>query len=209
MKPLSRRLKRLGWAALVSGLLCVGLFLARNALLPPVARFLDVSEPPLKSDYALVLGGGSDVRPFVAAGLYKTGWVKQVLLPKVKLSPEAEQGVMASEQETTARVLAARGVPAEAVRLLPGECASTADEAASLALLLDAEPNARVLIVTHTFHTRRARSIFHRALGARAGQVHFIAAPTDGYSADDWWQSDDGFGCYANEYMKLATFRLR
>jgi uncharacterized SAM-binding protein YcdF (DUF218 family) len=145
----------------------------------------------------------------VAAALIKAGWAKQALLPTVRLSPEAEQGVVLSEQETTTRVLKARGVPADAIRPLPGECASTADEAAALARFLDAEPAARVMIVTHTYHTRRARSIFRAALGERAERVHFLAAPTDGFSADDWWQSEEGFGCYANEYVKLLTFKFR
>jgi uncharacterized SAM-binding protein YcdF (DUF218 family) len=209
VKPPRRWLRCLAWAAVPTALLLGVCYLGRATLLPPVARFLDVSEPPRKVDYVLVLGGGTDTRPFVAAALVKAGWSRQVLLSTVRLSPEAEQGFVLSEQETTIRVLKARGVPADAIRSLPGECSNTADEAAALGRFLDAEPAVHVMIVTHTYHTRRARSIFRAALGARAERVHFVAAPTDGYSADDWWQSEEGFGCYVNEYVKLLTFKFR
>jgi hypothetical protein len=39
--------------------------------------------------------------------------------------------------------------------------------------------------------------------------VHFVAAPTDGFDADNWWRSEAGFTCYATEYVKLAYQGLR
>ena len=39
--------------------------------------------------------------------------------------------------------------------------------------------------------------------------VRFLAAPTDDFDENTWWQSEDGFRCYANEYVKLAFYLLR
>jgi uncharacterized SAM-binding protein YcdF (DUF218 family) len=181
-----------------------GLYFARAALLPPVARFLDVSEPPFSVHDVMVLGGGSDTRPFIAAALVKAGKARQVLVPTVKPSLNAEQGIGPPEHEIICRVLRARGVPAAAIVQLPGAVASTANEARALAEFLDANPEHTVAVVTNTFHTRRARWIFQRTLGQRAGQVHFVAAPTDGFDENTWWQSEDGFHCYAQEYVKLG-----
>jgi uncharacterized SAM-binding protein YcdF (DUF218 family) len=201
------RLRRLAVALLVAFLL--GAYLARGWLLPPVAYFLDVSEPPRPVDAVLVLGGGADDRPFVAAALVRAGLARRVLVSSVQLSPENEDGLVPPEHEVTRRALLARGVPAEDIVLLPGACGSTQDEARALAHFLDAEPDTRVAVVTHGLHTRRARRLFRRVLGGRSGQVMFVAAPCDRFSADDWWRSEDGFSAYATEYLKLITSDLR
>lgn len=186
-----------------------GLYLGRAALLPSAARFLDVSESPAQVDDVLVLGGGSDTRPFIAAALVKSGKARQVLIPTVKPSLNAEQNIGPPESEVISRVLQARGVPAQAIVQLPGDVASTADEAKALARFLEEHPEHTVAVVTNPFHTRRASWIFQKVLGERAPQVHFVAAPTDGFDENSWWQSEDGFGCYANEYVKLGFYWLR
>jgi uncharacterized SAM-binding protein YcdF (DUF218 family) len=184
-----------------------GLYLSRAGLFRAAAAALDVSEPPRPATAAYVLGGGSDDRPCVAAALYRAGLVGRVIQPGVGLSvddPAAEDDVRPPETVVTRRVLLARGVPAEAVVTLPGEVRSTADEAKALAEYLAGRPGETVAVVTTAFHTRRARVLFRRALGAEAGRVFFVAAPSGRYTAADWWQSEDGFVAYSTEYLKLA-----
>jgi uncharacterized SAM-binding protein YcdF (DUF218 family) len=200
-----RRLIR--WA-IVAGVL-VAFYLARGVLLPPVAQFLDVSETPTKVDYVLVLGGGYDTRPFVAAALFTHGQTDKILVPTVKRSPEAKDGIVLADHDGICQVLRARGVPEEAIVLLPSEVSSTYDEAAALRRFLESHPDCSVAVVTNKFHTRRALMLFGRVLGDRAAQVHFVGAPTDGFDASNWWQTEDGFVCYANEYVKLLLYTFR
>jgi hypothetical protein len=75
------------------------LFVLHPWLLPLAGAYLDVSEPPRAVDDVLVLGGGRDTRPFVAAALYKAGLAQRILLPTVKASPENEDGLAPSEFE--------------------------------------------------------------------------------------------------------------
>jgi uncharacterized SAM-binding protein YcdF (DUF218 family) len=189
--------------------LALGLYLARGRLLPAAARFLDVSEPPRRADAVMVLGGGAATRPFVAAALVRAGLARRALVPRVRPSPEGDEGLTLPEDEVIRRALRARGVPDEAVVTLPGEVDSTRDEAQALGRFLEAEPDARVIVVTNGFHTRRARMLFRHALGERLARVHFVAAPTDGFGAEDWWRHEEGFRCYAGEYFKLAYYGLR
>lgn len=200
-----RRLVRL---ALLAGLLVV-LYATRGRTLPAWGRWLDVGEPPRDADYALVLGGGSDARPFVAAGLYKAGRVRGVLVPRVRPSPDELDGVVEPEAEVTRRALLARGVPADRVTVLEGEADSTFDEARALARFLDGRPDATVAVVTHDFHTRRARAVFRSVLGDRAGRLHFVSTPSDGYSAADWWTTEDGFTTYLTETIKSVYYAAR
>ena len=139
------------------------MYLLRAELLPPVARYLDVSEPPAKTDYVMVLGGNAATRPFVAAALVRAGLAKSVLVPRVQPSPEEKTGLSPPEHVLINRVLLARGVSESAIIRLDGDVGSTSDEARRLADFLAAHPEGTVAIVTTGMHTRRARWIFERA----------------------------------------------
>lgn len=186
------------------------LYAARGHVLPPLARFLDVSEAPRRADYVMVLGGGYDTRPFVAAALVKAGLARRVLLPTFKQPPDPQDDLTSAEHVITQRVLVARGVPDDAIVLLPDVCASTFDEAQVLAKFLDTEPQSSVAVVTTSYHTRRARWIFQKKIAAEQfARVQFVAAPTEGFDETNWWRFEQGFGTYVNEYFKLGYYRIR
>jgi uncharacterized SAM-binding protein YcdF (DUF218 family) len=186
--------------------LAVLLFLLHPWLLPLAGAYLDVSTPPRAVDDVMVLGGGPDTRPFVAAAVYKAGLANRILLPTVRPSSESADGLVPADHEIMRRVLLKRGVPAEAIVMLPGEVNSTAEEARSLQQYLEEHPGRRVAVVTNDYHTRRARWIFRTEIGDRAADLPFFAAPTDDYDANDWWRSETGLKQYANEYVKLFAY---
>jgi uncharacterized SAM-binding protein YcdF (DUF218 family) len=205
LKPPRRRWPR---RLLFAAVLLLPLVLLHPWLLALAGAYLDVSSPPRPVDDVLVLGGGADTRPFVAAALYKAGLVQRVLVPNVKRSPEVEDGLAPSESEVTRQVLLKRGVPAGAIVLLPDEVDSTADEARSLKRYLDDNPGRTAAVVTNDYHTRRARMIFRTELGDRAADLPFFAAPTEGFDAGDWWRCERGCSLYANEYLKMLSYRV-
>ena len=203
--PRGRRLgKGIIWVAVL-----FSLYATRGWTLPAWGHAIDVSEPPRPADYAMVLTGGEYTRPFVAAGMYKYGHVGGILIARMRLTPDATDGILPPESELIRSTLILRGVPEEKVTILPGEINSTADEAQALASFLEGHPDATVAIVTNDFHTRRARRVFRKALGTRAGQIYMFAAPTDGFSAEDWWQSERGFMTYLGETVKSGYYALR
>ena len=61
-----------------------GGWLGRTALLQSAADLWVISDPITSADAVVVLGGGADVRPFVAADLYAKGLVHKVLVSQVK-----------------------------------------------------------------------------------------------------------------------------
>ena len=204
-----RRARR--WLLRLAVLACVGvaLYVAAPWYLPAAARALDVSAPPSRVDYVMVLGGGHETRPFVAAALVKAGLAGGVLLPSVKLSPEAEDGLAPPEHELNLDILVRRGVNPDLITVLPGEVNSTSDEAQALADFLADKPNVSVAVITNHFHTRRASWVFRKALGPRAAQVRFFGAPVDGFDETNWWRHEAGFHCYLTEYVKLPYYWLR
>lgn len=207
---LRRRLKWLVLLLLAGGILTI--WLAPGWVLPPLARFLDVSQTPRPADYVLVLNGDPEARPFAAAALVRAGLAQEVLLTRQRLSMEsasAQQGTMLSELELTRRILQARGVKPDAVHILPGEISATADEARELASFLADHPEATVLVVTNAFHTRRARMVFRRKLGEDAERVSFVGVPREGITDDSWWRTAHGCVVYLTEYPKLVYYWIR
>jgi uncharacterized SAM-binding protein YcdF (DUF218 family) len=202
------RSRRWLWILLVISSALAGLYLARREVLTSVARWLDVGEFPRHADYALVLGGGPNSRPFVAASLVRLGLARQVLVTRVASSPETDDKILRPEHELSREVLLYRGVPAEKIHFLGTENHTTFDEAMATSTFLETSPQATLTVVTNWFHTRRSRWIFAHVLGSRLRQVSFVSAPADGFRADNWWRSENGFSTIAGENVKMAGYVL-
>lgn len=201
--------RRLG-CGMASVLLVASLLVVtRPPVLRSAARFLDVSGPPHRADYAMVLGGGIETRPFAAAALMRHGWVRGILISELPLLEDEDEAILPAEHDLTRRVLTILGVPEDAVVLLRGDHASTFDEIVSLRNFLRDHPGATVLVVTDALHTRRTAWSVRRVLGPDAGRVGFVSAVGDGFDPDRWWVYPEGFYFVLSEYLKLAFYSLR
>ena len=132
---------------------------------------------------------------------------QRVLVTTVAIHPE--QDFTPPDHELNMRVLRACGVPAKDIVLLPGQAVSTRDEAQALAEYLAATPGQRLLVVTNGYHTRRARWIFNRLLGSRAGRITLISVRPDDFRPEVWWQDEKGFSTISGECIKLGFYGLR
>jgi len=185
------------------------LYLARGLVLPPLSRWLDVGTAPGPADCVIVLGGGEETRPFVAAALVKAGLARRVLVSQTVSSPQGAAGTRLPAHEISRRVLRHRGVAEQDIVMLEPPAANTYEEALALGAFLDASPGARVSVVTSDYHTRRARWVFRHVLGQRATQLSFVSAPNEEFFAANWWQSPEGFIDVVGEYLKFAFYVLR
>jgi uncharacterized SAM-binding protein YcdF (DUF218 family) len=157
----------------------------------------------------MVLGGDDNVRPFAGAALYKAGFARRVLLANVENPPGADPQFAPPRHDVSRDILLLRGVPPRDIRIADKPCESTFDEAQVLAQEFDASPDARALVVTSGFHTRRARWVFRQVLGDGAARVTFVSAPVEQVPPDRWWRSEIGFLAIASEYVKLLLYGLR
>lgn len=201
--------RRRGSTLVIVGLVLASVYAGRAYLLAAAARWLDVGQPARPADYAVVLPGGQNTRPFAAAALVKAGLVDHVLVTKNIPSPQVEDGILPPTHEIICRVLRRRSVPENKILVLAGETSSTFSDMQSLAAFLEASPGSRALIITNDYHTRRARWVATRVLDDRLDQVSFVSAPMEEFRPDNWWQSDFGFLTIVGEYLKFAYYIAR
>jgi uncharacterized SAM-binding protein YcdF (DUF218 family) len=188
---------------------CLGLLaVAHRPLFSGMARWLDVGEPPTRVDYVVALPGDMNTRPLVAAAMVRTGMARQVIVPHTQPGAEVEQKLEPAHGNLLETILKGRGVPADAILLIDSRSNSTFDDAQAVASFLRDRPRASLAIVTNDYHTRRARDIFRTALAGLPVELHVVSAPTDGFAADDWWETRTGFQAYANEFGKVLSYWL-
>ena len=200
------RQRRIALCVILAACLAAGAWSAHARILPWAARWLDVGQTPRKSDYVLALGGDPGVRPFVTLAILQAGFAKQILVSQVLPLPE---GLFPPDHELCVRAYRAAGVLSKQMIPLGRANQATYDEARALAEFLASRPDARVLVVTSAFHTRRARWIFRQVLGARAASVCWVATPSELYQAENWWRTREGLAFVPAENLRFLYYLWR
>ena len=87
------------------------------------------------------------------------------------------------ENERSEEILLKMGVPAEAIRVLPGRVDNTVAELRAISARLSSGPAS--YLVTSKYHSRRVRVIWNAVARQRLATVRYT--PEDPYDADRWW----------------------
>ncbi|MGD0512710.1 MAG: YdcF family protein [Terriglobales bacterium] len=162
-------------------------------------RFLVVNQFR-KSDVIVVLAGETDRRPARGLELLEQGYA-----PRLILDVPAEAKIYQWSQTEIARKYV-EGLPqAAAIAICPIYGRSTRDEAQDVARCLEGVNVRSVLLVTSDYHTRRALSIFERALPAD----YSVAAAFDGREFGvEWWRHREWAKVNFEEWSKLIWWEL-
>ena len=118
-------------------------------------------------------------------------------------------GLTVPEHVTAREVLLKLGVPENAIQLLGTNVTSTRDEALAFRAWVAANNAHSVVIPTDIFHTRRARSIFQKALANTGAEVHVTTVQLPSYCAQDWWKREEGLIAFPNEVVKSVHYHLK
>jgi hypothetical protein len=184
-------------AKLKLGLTLGGLFLV--ALVATSGQFLVVNQPR-KSDVMVVLAGETDRRP--ARGLEL---LDQRYAPRLILDVPAGTKIYQWSQAEIARKYVEELPQASAISVCPIYGHSTRDEAQDVARCLQGANARSILLVTSDYHTRRALSIFERALPAD----YSIAAAFDASEfGGHWWRHREWAKVNFEEWLKLIWWEL-
>jgi hypothetical protein len=187
-----------------------GAWLERVALLRGAADLWVVSDPITPADAVVVLGGGADMRPFVAADLYARGVVHKILLSRQADETSDSIGAIQSPTELNLKVLRKLGVPDDAIELFGNENKNTRDEAVAIKRWTEQHATSALIIPVEVFFARRVRWIFQRELLGTAVRIEVPSFdPPRGYSQAEWWKTEEGVITFQNEIIKYFYYRLK
>lgn len=192
---------------------CALAFLAMLALVVAAALglawtasdFLAAGDSLDRAD-AIVVLGHDPTRVFEAADRFKEGVAPRVVLSRPRRSPRLvyleSQGIPSPWFEVAGRkILADRGVPEDAVSVLPDEVVSTATEAVAFGRML---PDARrLVVVTSPYHVFRTRLIFRHELPDR--DIRVVASRYEKMPRE-WWREQELAINVLMEFVKLPFY---
>jgi uncharacterized SAM-binding protein YcdF (DUF218 family) len=176
------------------------------------ARWLIVGCDLERADAVVVLSGSSTYRERArrAAEIYALGRAPLVVLTndgqKSGWSVEAQRNPLFFERES--EELTRRGVPAERIRVIECEVASTYEEAQRVRQFAEANNLRSVIVVTAPYQSRRALWVMRRVSGEGGLRVA-VDAPAPGDEsprAAVWWWHALGWKLVPGEYVKLAYY---
>jgi uncharacterized SAM-binding protein YcdF (DUF218 family) len=173
-----------------------------------VARALVVSAPLASADAIVVMSGSSAYveRTQKAAQLYREGRA-----PLVLLTNDFTQGGWNSAQqrnpfffERAMDELIKAGVPQESIRLVPGVANSTREEALVIKDYVANQGLRSVIIVTSSYHSRRALRTVRQAFAGTATTVGLEPCSTS--PSAFWWLRPEGWRTVGSEFVKLVYY---
>lgn len=168
----SRCALRFSAVLLVLAAVLGAIWFSRPVWFPKIWRpFLVIESPPDKADAIVLLGGESQARPVEAARLYKNGVAPLVFI------------IGTGDTLTNRRALIQAGVPPERI-MVETQSRSTLQNADFARPLLEKAGVRHAVLVTSSFHARRALATFQQ----RIPGVEFGVAT----SRIGWWDTLPG-----------------
>lgn len=175
------------------------LFVTRDLWLRVAGYRLIYSENPCKADLILVLAGDfTGSRAIKAAELLKDGWAPRAMFS----GAGTEYGV--NEGDLALAFLQRSGYPLGDWINNPSPARSTAEEASYNIPRMRRLGVHRFILVTSSYHTRRAAAIYRKA----APDLSFcvVASRDPDFDPDNWWRTREGRKTAFLEWCKtLAT----
>jgi uncharacterized SAM-binding protein YcdF (DUF218 family) len=176
----------------------------RAPVLTGLASFLIVEDKLRPAEAIFLLNGSVDTRPFFAGTLFKEGLATRIAIVREKETRTVALGLLPNLTETAVAVLLKTGVPESQIEVLPGEVTSTREEALALCNYVEENHLSGVIVVTSSFHTRRARWLIEEALAGRQLTLQMAAVADPDYDQTNWWKHEDGLLSVFEEYVKLV-----
>jgi uncharacterized SAM-binding protein YcdF (DUF218 family) len=192
--------------------LCVILaFVFRAQILTGMADYLIVKDDLQPADVIFLLNSEYDIRPFRAAELYQQGLAPVIAIARSEDSQVVEMGLVPNDTDISVGVMEKLGVPPESIIVVtvPGGVTSTFDEAVAFRQYAEAAQVHKFILVTSSFHTRRASWIFRKTLAGLPIEMEMAAVPYKDFDQTTWWKNETGLIILNNEYIKLLFYLFK
>ena len=194
---------------LFSGVIAVSISQYRS-ILTAYAKFFTVNNATPGADVIVVLSGGKDTRIPHALKLFEEGYA-----PEILLTDEKKKNIRFSHLFPTNGMIAQAmieelemSVPVSTIQSQKGGATSTFDEAYDLLKLSENKRYRHLILVTDSFHTRRAYHAFQTVFEDTEIKIEMSAASNEIFNVNNWWTSDQGISAYVLESIKYPVYLL-
>jgi len=192
------RTRSIRWLIALSLVLAAsaGGFLFRWKMLAAAGNYLVYSQTPRKADLILVLGGNFwGERVVEGAELARQGYAPVVLLssPPYRGLPQGELSIP---------FLVQKGYREDNLQVFAHDANSTIAEANALRPELARRRVKRVILVTSSYHSRRAAVVFR--LFCPGIEFISVAADDPQFHPGTWWEDDISRRLFYSEWEKIA-----
>ena len=180
-------------------------------LLTGYARFFTIDNPTYGINSTIVvLPGGYLTRIPKTLELYEKGYGNRLLLTTERLLSSRAVHLFFTNEQKAEKIAQALNIQVEfeTVPSLKGGATSTFDEAYDLLVFCDKENLKHLIIVTDSFHSRRALYAFKKVFQGSNITVEVSASYNEVFSEENWWLSDSGIAAYLIEPIKLVVYLL-
>ncbi len=175
---------------LIPGGICIVFAVAAATLFLTIGNWLVVEDPLVHADVIVILSGRLPERAVEAARIYHAGYADQVWISP-PVSPVDDLKAMhisyLGEDFYNEKVLIAKGVPPDAIRILEHADANTEAEVRQVEVDLRNMDLRSAIIVTSKPHTRRVRTIWRKLVGSEPREI-VRYAQDDAYDGAHWWR---------------------
>lgn len=186
-------------------------FLSGLLLFKQAGHWLVVSQNPIQADAIVVLMGGVNERIPEAVDLYKAGYAPLLIFPDdYEENPPLilPDGSQLHNDAAKARHLSSRfNIPDSVITIVKGPALNTQAEAEIVAAWLVNHPATdTILLVSSSYHMRRASFIFRNAFATRELDITIISIPSrhTTFDPENWWQTPADRNIVFYEYLKIA-----
>ena len=194
----------------VSLIIVAALLLSQcEVLLKGYARFFTIDNATSGMEATIVILSGEPLtRVPKALELYTAGYGTRLLLTNERRGNFKASQIFLTQEQEGQEIAKIFNVPAkfELVPSLKSGATSTFDEAYDLLAFCNKENLRHIIIVTDSYHTRRALFAFKKVFKGSNIKVEVSAAPNEIYNEENWWLSDQGISDYILEPIKLAVY---
>jgi uncharacterized SAM-binding protein YcdF (DUF218 family) len=185
----------------------VGGWIVRERMLVGAADLWIVSDPTTRADAIVVLGGGLEIRPFIAAELWRRGLADKILISQGSEEGAASMAGISSNGELNR--LLNLGVPAGAIEKFGIASTNTRDEAVALREWAERNAASVFIIPSEIFSARRVRWIFRRQFSGTAVSIEVPSFEPLDYARWNWWKTEKGLVAFRTEFLKYMYYCLK
>jgi len=170
------------------------------------AKFFKVDNATKGADIILILAGNTNTRVKKAIELYENNYSKAVAMTTTKAIKNPKYSFLLSDFNLTKEMLLDSDIEPLIISSIKDGATSTFDEAIDL---LNSDLNlSRVILVTDSFHSRRARYAFEKIFDDTNVTFEVASATNRIYNESNWYKTEAGLSSYISEGFKFIIYIL-